>query len=70
MGVADMTGPEAEQLARQVADGAADWKPIAALAQVHATLALAAATAVSAIRMPPPDYDDWRAVAAAPELDA
>jgi hypothetical protein len=37
---------EAERLLAQVDDGAADWEPIVAAAQVHATLALAAATAV------------------------
>ena len=44
-----MTGPEHYQEAeRQIAlvdGGAADWEPLAASAQVHATLALAAATA-------------------------
>ena len=36
---------EAERQIAQVDEGAADWEPLAASAQVHATLALAAATA-------------------------
>ena len=46
-----MTGPEhykeAERLIDLADEGAADWQPLAAEAQVHATLALAAATATS-----------------------
>jgi len=45
-----MTGPEhfqkAEFFLAQVDAGAADWQLLAASAQVHATLALAAATAM------------------------
>ena len=55
-----MTGPEhyreAERLVAQVDEGAADWEPLAASAQVHATLALAAATALSLRK---PDHDQW-----------
>lgn len=44
-----MTGPEhwqeAERQLAQVDDGATDWEPLAASAQVHALLALAVATA-------------------------
>ena len=45
-----MTGAEhyaeAERMITLMDDGAADWEPLAASAQVHATLALAAATAL------------------------
>jgi hypothetical protein len=58
-----MTGPEhyleAQRLLNVVAGGAADWEPMAAAAQVHATLALAAATA-----LPAGDYEAWRSAAA------
>ena len=47
------TGPEhyqeAERLVGLVDDGAVDWQPLAAEAQVHATLALAAATAANVV---------------------
>lgn len=47
------TGPEhyqeAERLIDLVDDGAEDWQPLAAEAQVHATLALAAATATNVV---------------------
>lgn len=64
-----MTGPEhyaeAEALAAKIADGAVDWEPIAALAQVHATLALAAATAMNDADggMVPTDWNAWAKVA-------
>ncbi len=67
-----MTGPEhytrAEQLVRTVRDGHQEGTDVAAIlaaAQVHATLALAAATAVSAPvdraeeGMPPADATAW-----------
>jgi hypothetical protein len=56
---------EAERLAAQIESGAADWEPIAALAQVHATLAVAAATAMNdgSDGMDVSDWKGWRAVA-------
>jgi hypothetical protein len=45
-----MNGPahyrKAEELVAKVDDGAVDWGPLVRSAQVHATLALAAATAL------------------------
>ena len=59
-----MTGAEhyaeAERMITLMDDGAADWEPLAASAQVHATLALAAATALGGGEGPPaPDWDVW-----------
>ena len=65
-----MTGPEhfraAEKLVDQMERGQADWEPAAAIAQVHATLALAAATALNDAEtgLRGPAYEAWRKVAA------
>jgi len=74
-----MTGPEhyreAERLTAVVTKPDAlsgnrllqpgDHRDVLALAQVHATLALAAATAVGSTDLPSGDWDDWRFVASA-----
>lgn len=67
-----MTGPEhytrAEQLLREVRDGHQEGTDVAAIlaaAQVHATLALAAATALPQQRMMAlAEYKAWAGVAA------
>ncbi|GLZ34858.1 hypothetical protein Lesp02_70450 [Lentzea sp. NBRC 105346] len=74
-----MTGPEhyreAEQLLAYIEDGAyrdrmhlseAAEHSIAARAQVHATLALAAATALAGERLPFGDFAAWNEVAGVP----
>lgn len=72
-----VSGPEnykeAERLAGQLAEGAVDWEPIAATAQVHATLALAAATALGAAASVTPgdavvkrELGAWREAASTP----
>ena len=69
-----MTGPEhyreAEQLIKQankIMDGfpGEQYAQTVATAQVHATLALAAATAMGLPDLPSGDWDDWRFVASA-----
>ena len=69
-----MTGPEHYQLAEElVAECTADdgsvgvgdgGEAILAAAQVHATLALAAALAMGLTYLPAPDWDAWRKAAA------
>lgn len=77
-----MTGPEhynrAEQLLREVRDGhqeGTDVATILAAAQVHATLASAAATALSdparsAVRATVPEWDAWQKAAGVPDPSA
>jgi hypothetical protein len=68
-----VTGPEhyraAENLLIQAAE-AIDWEPITAKAQVHATLALAVATALrtrpNGVCLPWTDYQAWSDTAATP----
>jgi len=57
-----MTGPEHYQEAERLIGGFYDAKDVQ-LAMVHATLALAAATAVSGNDMHDPDFRAWAAVA-------
>jgi hypothetical protein len=56
-----MTGPEhyqqAQYLLKLANEGMANWEPTVASAQVHATLALAAATAL--MQRPEPPQRDW-----------
>ena len=67
-----MTGPEhyktAEDLIGGIEDHGGDFTPegradVIALAQVHATLALAAATATGSEDHPRSDWDEWQALA-------
>ncbi len=70
-----MTGPEhyreAERLAQWAGGYPEDEQPdnahiqAAQIAQVHATLALAAAAAIGSTDLPSGDWDDWRFVASA-----
>jgi hypothetical protein len=65
-----MTGPEHYQMAERLlanrpdcqGDGTSEADQIAA-AQVHATLAVAAAAAIGSPDLPSGDWDDWRFVA-------
>lgn len=67
-----MTGPEhyreAERALEHAEDGAADWEWHVAVAQVHATLALAAATALAPTSPDAriEDHSEWKAACAAP----
>lgn len=70
-----MTGPEhyqeAERRLAALADPECDYDPAAiSLAQVHATLALAAATALNASRMPSLDLWMWAVQAGQPDTAA
>jgi hypothetical protein len=71
-----MTGPQHYQEAERLADQANHYTygdgadpvtgaALAAEAQVHATLALAAATAMGLPDLPSGDWDDWSFVASA-----
>ena len=59
-----MTGPEHYREAERLLDLAPD-QMLVARAQVHATLALAAAAAIGSSDLPSGDWDDWRFVASA-----
>jgi hypothetical protein len=70
-----VTGPENYKAAEKLAGPTGEWyyanpadvPAILARAQVHATLALAAATAMASIdRMPDEDYAAWDKVAGVP----
>ena len=62
-----MTGPEHYREAERLLDlSTADNPVTAAEAQVHATLALAAATAISSTCMPGADWDAWQQAAGVP----
>jgi len=69
-----MSGPEhyrmAETLVKVADEGSVDWESTVATAQVHATLALAAATALGHEgadgTMPSRDRAEWFAAAAVP----
>jgi hypothetical protein len=61
-----MTGPEHYRLAEGYVEQARtldDPMPLLAAAQVHATLAMAAATAITAVEPPPLDWGAWVAAA-------
>ena len=68
-----MTGPEHYRQAEAMAIAALDYDgqpethhvQLGQLAQVHAMLALAAATAIGNPDLPSGDWDDWRFVASA-----
>lgn len=67
-----MTGPEHYRYAEILLDEAGDAENgsdheryLVAKAQVHATLAVAAATALGSADLPSGDWDDWRFVASA-----
>ena len=64
-----MTGPEHYREAERLLQHPRDVQDVAA-AQVHATLALAAATAFSSDTMPKADWDAWRATCATTDSEA
>ena len=65
------SGPEhyrlAETLLKVAGEGSVPSRLSLASAQVHAALALAAATALNGVGMGDIDYDDWHAAAGHPE---